>query len=122
MRRYRTALLSVGILFLSFVLCRFAFFDLHRMKDWPVVLLIAGGAILGVSALFRSRYLPLFAALGYPLSFAAGVIFQYDYAGPAGGMTLNSIWIIWTAVYALVLCIGAVMEMIAHRALERRSS
>lgn len=52
MRRYRTALLSAGILLLSFVLCRFAFFDLHRMKDWPVVLLIAGGAILGVSALF----------------------------------------------------------------------
>ncbi|MCC8357926.1 MAG: hypothetical protein LJU34_08905 [Oscillospiraceae bacterium] len=121
MKQYRITLLSASILLLSFVLCRFVFFDLHGMRDWPAVLLIAGGVILGVSVLFRSRYLPLFAALGYPLSFAVGVIFQYDYADPAGGMTLNSMWIIWTAAYAILLCIGAVIEIIARRARGRRS-
>jgi len=33
-------LISFGILLLGFVLCRYAFFGLHGMKEWPAPLIL----------------------------------------------------------------------------------
>ena len=115
MKKYGISLLSAVILLLSFFCCRFVFFESHGMKSWPCVLLAAGILIIGISALFQCVRIPLFVSLGYPLSFAAGFIFQYDYADPTGSMTLNSMWIIWTRVYLLLVCAGIAAEVIARK-------
>lgn len=61
-----------------------------------------------------SRF-PLFASLGYPVSFAAGLIFRQDYADPTGAMTLSSMWIIFLTVYLVIMCIGIGVEAIARK-------
>ena len=87
MKKYGIGLLSMAILIASFLICRFALFDMHKMKQFPLVLLIAGGLFIGISMLFGCSRFPLFASLGYPVSFAAGLIFSQDYADPTGAMT-----------------------------------
>lgn len=84
MKKYGIGLLSIAILIVSFLICRFALFDMHKMKQFPLVLLIAGGLFIGISMLFGCSRFPLFASLGYPVSFAAGLIFSQDYADPTG--------------------------------------
>ena len=111
MKKYGIGLLSMAILIASFLICRFALFDMHKMKQFPLVLLIAGGLFIGISMLFRCSRFPLFASLGYPVSFAAGLIFRQDYADPTGAMTLSSMWII----YLVIVCIGIVVEVIARK-------
>ena len=76
MKKYGIGLLSMAILIASFLICRFALFDMHKMKQFPLVLLIAGGLFIGISMLFGCSRFPLFASLGYPVSFAAGLIFR----------------------------------------------
>ena len=107
MKKYGIGLLSMAILIASFLICRFALFDMHKMKQFPLVLLIAGGLFIGISMLFAS--------LGYPVSFAAGLIFRQDYADPTGAMTLNNMWIICIIVYLVIVCIGIVVEVIARK-------
>ncbi len=115
MKKYGVGLLSMAILIASFLICRFALFDMHKMKQWPLALLIAGGLFIGISMLFRCSRFPLFASLGYPVSFAAGLIFRRNYADPTGAMTLNSMWIIWTNVYLVIMCIGMAVEAMARK-------
>ena len=115
MKKYGSSIVSAAILLLSFVLCRFVLFRLHGMKSWPVVLLLAGGAALGVSALLKCRRLPLFVSLGYPLSFAAGAMFQQTTADAGGAMALNNFWSIWTIAYLLIVCIGVAAEVFGRK-------
>lgn len=109
-----------------FFACSFAFFRViallsvcvitnNKMKQFPLVLLIAGGLFIGISMLFGCSRFPLFASLGYPVSFAAGLIFCQDYADPTGAMTLNNMWIICIIVYLVIVCIGIVVEAIARK-------
>ena len=46
MKKCGIGLLSMAILIASFLICRFALFDMHKMKQFPLVLLIAGAAML----------------------------------------------------------------------------
>ena len=114
MKKYGIGLLSMAILIASFLICRFSLFDMHKMKQFPLVLLIAGGLFIGISMLFGCSRFPLFASLGYPVSFA-GLIFCQDYADPTGAMTLNNMWIICIIVYLVIVCIGIVVEAIARK-------
>ena len=115
MKKYGIGLLSMAILIVSFLICRFALFDMHKMKQFPIVLMIAGGLFIGISMLFGGTRFPLFASLGYPVSFAAGLIFSQDYADSTGAMTLNNGWIICIIVYLVIVCIGIIVEAVARK-------
>ena len=99
MKKYGIGLLSMAILIASFLICRFALFDMHKMKQFPLVLLIAGGLFIGISMLFGCSRFPLFA----------------DYADPTGAMTLNNMWIICIIVYLVIVCIGIIVEAVARK-------
>ena len=111
MKKYVFGILSAAILVLSFILCRCVFFDLHGMKDWPVVLLVLGGLVIVAATLFKCKYIPLFTAIGYPLAFIAGVIFQTDYVAAS----TNNLWIIWTVAYLCFIAVGVVIEIIKRK-------
>ena len=55
-------LISAAILLVDFLLCRYLFFDLHGMKDWPVFMLGLGIAVLVISFLLKGQHLPLISA------------------------------------------------------------
>ena len=102
------------LLVLSWLFIRYPLFSLHGMKDWPLVLLAFGTAVIVVSEIRKCRYVPLFTALGYLASFLAGYLLQQDSLDPGGGR-LNNLWWIWTLVFLAVIVIGIVVEILQKR-------
>ena len=107
-------LISTVILLLSYAVCRYALFEMHGMKQWPLILLIVGGVIFAVSVLARSKYIPLFVSLGYPVAFAVGAVFQRDSVDPGGGAT-NSLWLIWAVAYLCIIAVGGSVEAVKRK-------
>lgn len=113
-QKYRRLLLvhliSLGVLLLGFLLCRYVFFDLHGMKEWPFDLLMFGLVALLLSLLARKQYVPWFIAIGYALGFCMGVLFHTEGTDPGGGKTDN-LWVIWTVVFLGCILAGVLFEL-----------
>lgn len=95
----------------GFLLCRYALFPYHGMIAWPETLYHIGNALLAVSFVCKWRITPFCSALGYSIGFAAGFLFQTDGFDPGGGTT-NTLWIIWTAVFAGLFLAGMIADLI----------
>ena len=52
--------ISLGILLVGFILGRYVFFDVHGMKEFPVVLLILGLVVMVISGLSTKKIIPYF--------------------------------------------------------------
>ena len=102
--------ISFGILLLGFLLCRFVFFDLHGMREWPFDLWMAGMVVILVSLIAKKQFVPWFTAVGYLLGFFAGLIFHTEGFDPGGGRTDN-LWQIWTVVFAICILVGVIFEI-----------
>ena len=113
-QKYRRLLLvhliSLGVLLLGFLLCRYVFFDLHGMKEWPFNLLMFGLVALLLSLLARKQYVPWFIAIGYALGFCMGVLFHTEGTDPGGGKADN-LWVIWTVVFLGCILAGVLFEL-----------
>ena len=107
-------LVSAAIVVVDFLLCRYVFFDLHGMKDWPGFMLGLEIAVLAVSFLLRGQHLPLISANGYLSGFVAGLVFHSKGFDPGGGRT-NNLWLIWLLVWLAVVLIGGAVELFYRR-------
>lgn len=111
MKKRLTGILSLIGLVGAYWALRYPLFFLHGMKEWPMILLILGIIVISVSGiLFDRKFLPIFTAVGYPLGFALGYWFQFDY-----GHGQNSLWIIWTCVFLAAVLIGTGIEFSARK-------
>ena len=102
---------SFVILLIDLLLCRFVFFRLHGMKEWPIDLFVAGLAVLLISLIARKRYVPWFTSAGYFVGFLVGIIFHKEGFDPGGGRTDN-LWQIWTIVFVVCILAGIVFEIV----------
>ena len=102
------------LLLTCFFLCRYTFFSLHGMKEWPVNLLVFGIVVIIISAFFNSRKVMICTPVGYMIGFAIGVFFNTDSLDPGGG-TLNNAWIIWASSFLILIAIGVVLEFITKK-------
>lgn len=100
-----------GVLLVGFLLCRFVFFNLHGMKEWPFDLFVAGVVVLLVSLIAKKQFVPWFTSVGYLVGFLAGVIFYTEGFDPGGGRTDN-LWQIWTIVFVVSILVGIVFEIV----------
>ena len=98
----------------GFVLCRYILFPMHGMREWPVVLFIAGTAVIIAAFLVKARYVPAAASVAYTPAFLIGVLFQTDGVDPGGGRT-NNLWIIWTVVFIGIIIISVVLELVLKK-------
>lgn len=114
MKGYKTTFASSTILILSFVVCRYVLFDFHGMKALPLWLLIIGGLAILIAACSKSKYVPFFTSLGYPISFVVGVVFQEDKINANGG-TSNNMWFIWTIAFIFTIIVGSIFEIIKNK-------
>ena len=102
-------LLSLGILCVGFVLCRYVFFDIHGMKELPVWLFVVGMVSVAISFFLEGKSTPICTAFAYIAGFIAGVIFQTDGVDAGGGAT-NNLWIIWVVVFVCLTLVGIICE------------
>lgn len=104
-------LVSLAVLAGAFLVIRFPLLFLHGMKEWPLDLFAVGAVVIALSGiLLRARRLPVFAAAGYLLGFAAGCLWQQSDA-PGN----SDLWIIWTAVFLVLILVGIAAEILAYR-------
>lgn len=106
-----THLISFGVLILGFLLCRYVFFGMHGMKEWPQDLLLFGLIALFVSLLARKHIAPWFTSVGYFLGFWVAVIFHTHGYDPGGGKTDN-LWGIWMVTFFVCILAGFLLESV----------
>lgn len=102
-------LLSLCVLCIGFVLCRYVFYDNHGMKQLPVWLFVVGTVSMAVSFFLEGKITPICTAVAYIIGFIAGVIFQTN-GVDAGGGTTNNLWIIWVVVFVCLTLAGIICE------------
>jgi hypothetical protein len=103
---------SMLVLFgISYWLCRFAFFQMHGMKQWPNLLAVMGITILVVAALFGNRIIPVASIIGYLGGFILAMIFNTDGVDQGGGRT-NNAWIIWGTIFIFSILLGFILSCI----------
>ena len=102
-------LLSLCVLSIGFVLCRYVFFDIHGMKQLPVWLFVVGVVSMAVSFFLEGKTTPICTSVAYIVGFIAGAIFQAD-GVDAGGGTTNDLWIIWIIVFVCITLAGIICE------------
>lgn len=103
-------LLSLCVLCIGFVLCRYVFFDIHGNRGLPACLFIIGLVCVVISFPFRGKVMPICTALAYIVGFIVGAIFQTDGVDAGGGAT-NNLWIIWAAVFVCLILASIAFEI-----------
>ena len=98
----------------SYLLCRFTFFDLHGMKQWPLIMGIVGLFVGVVASVFKKRTLALSSVLGYISGFVFAMLFNTDGTDVGGGRT-NNAWILWIITFIAFIVIGTTLEIIVKR-------
>ena len=66
-------LLSLCVLCIGFVLCRYVFFDIHGIMGLPVWLFVVGMVSMAISFFLEGKTTPIFTALAYIIGFIAGI-------------------------------------------------
>lgn len=101
----------------GFILCRYALFDLHGMKQWPCLLFVCGVVVIGISFFSKAKRVSIVSACSYVIGFFVSVVFQSDGVDAGGGRSSN-LWLIWRAVFVCCIAFAAASELIG--ALKKR--
>jgi hypothetical protein len=101
----------IGLIGISYWLCRFYFFEMHGMKQWPNLLAILSLTIILIAAIFGNRIISVATVVGYMGGFILAMIFNTDGVDPGGGRT-NNAWVIWGAVLICAILIGVIFAFI----------
>ena len=101
----------IGLLGISYWLCRYTFFEMHGMKDWTNLLAILSIVILVIATMFGKRIISVATVIGYMGGFIFAMIFNTDGIDPRGGRT-NNAWLIWGIVFILSIFIGFILSFI----------
>jgi hypothetical protein len=101
----------IGLLAISYWLCRFVFFGIHGMKQWPNLLAIVGWITIVIASIGGRRLLSIATVVGYIGGFVIGMIFNTDGVDQGGG-GINNTWKIWGIVFISTILISIILEYI----------
>lgn len=101
----------IGLLGISYGLCRFSFFEMHGMKQWSNLLTILSITIMVIATIFGNRIVSVATIVGYIGGFILAMIFNIDGVDSGGGRT-NNAWIIWGTVFVFSILIGIILGII----------
>lgn len=104
----------IGLLAISYWLCRYEFFGVHGMKQWPNMLAIVSLIIIVIASIGGRRLLSVATIVGYIGGFVLGMIFNTDGVDQGGGRT-NNAWIIWGTVFICSILISIILGFISKR-------
>ncbi len=104
----------IGLLAVSYWICRFAFFDLHGMIQWPNLLAIMSIVTIVSATIFGNRIVSIAPVIGYMGGFIIAMAFSSDTMDPGGGQT-NNAWIIWAIVLISSVLIGILWSFNSSR-------
>lgn len=107
----KVGILSLVVILISYLVFRYPLFSLHGMKDFPLLLCVAGAALILITGVIRgNKVLPFMIALGYIVGFIMGVLFGYDYDEGR-----NNLWIIWLWCFVVASLVGLAGNLILQK-------
>ena len=111
MNRILWGAVMIGLLGISYWLCRYTFFYMHGMKQWPDLLAMLGLAIMLIAISVGNRIIPIITVIGYMVGFIAAMLFRTEGVDQGGGKTNNE-WFIWGAVFVFSILLSFVIILI----------
>lgn len=111
-KRMMWPVISIILLIISFIICRYFLFDLHGMKQLIFALFIFGLIVICIAAIFNSKITMICTAVGYMASFLMGIIFQADWID-SHGTAMNNLWIWFTLGMIAFVILGVFAEIIS---------
>lgn len=116
MEKRKVGLISLCVLLASYLLFRYPLFGLHGMKEFPLVLLVVGIAVIAFFGIWKGgRIAPLYTTVGYIVGFICGCVLQRTSYDPGGG-TLNNMWQIWMGGFIAATLAGILIEVMRKKA------
>jgi hypothetical protein len=112
---------ALAALCVCYLLSRYTFFELHGMKQWPLVLFVTGLIVIIVAAFIHGHKLMVCTVVGYIGGFALGMFFNTDGVDYGGG-SINNAWWIWTVSFIVFILIGVVFEIVSRHIKKRKIS
>lgn len=104
----------IGLLAISYWLCRFVFFGMHGMKQWPNMLAIVGLITIVIASIGGRQSLSIATVVGYVGGFILAMIFNTDGVDQGGGGT-NNAWKIWGTVFICSILISIILGYISKQ-------
>lgn len=115
MKRINKSILIPSIIHIfSFIIIRYVMFDIHGMKQFPLILFLCVFIVIIVSALIKSKITPYILSISYSIGFIIGLIFQKNGNDLGGGLE-NNLWIIWVSSIFIILIISIILESIIKK-------
>ena len=108
----------LGLHGFAYWLCRYAFYEMHRIKQWTNLLALLGIVIIAIAVIFGKRITAAATVIGYMLGFILAMLFNTDGVDPRGGR-INNAWIIWGNIFVISTLLGFTMDMIALKRIKR---
>lgn len=95
MEKRKVGIISLCVLLAAYLLFRYPLFGLHGMKRFPLVLLVAGIAVIAVFGVVKGgRMAPLYTTVSYIVGFFVAYLLERITYDPGGG-TMSNFWQIW---------------------------
>ncbi|MPW27073.1 hypothetical protein GC105_14925 [Alkalibaculum sp. M08DMB] len=101
----------IGLLAISYWICRFVFFGMHGMKQWPNMLAIVSLIIIVIASIGGRQSLSVATVIGYIGGFVLAMIFNTDGVDQGGGAT-NNAWKIWGTIFICSILISIILGYI----------
>ena len=111
MEKRKVGIISLCVLLASYCLFRYPLFGLHGMKEFPLVLLVIGVAVVAIFGIAKGgRMAPLYTAVGYIVGFICGCLMERITLDPGGGH-LSDFWKYWMGGFIAATVAGILMEI-----------
>lgn len=111
MEKRKVGVISLCVLLAAYLLFRYPLFELHGMKQFPLVLFIIGAAVIVVFGIWKGgRLAPLYTTVGYIVGFILGCLLQNTFYDPGSG-TLNDFWKFWWGGFIAATVAGILQEV-----------
>lgn len=110
----KSILIPSIILIFSFIIVRYILFDIHGMKQLPLILFLCVFIAIIACDLTKAKIIPYIISISYPIGFIIGLIFQKNGTDLGGGLT-NNLWLIWASSIIVIMIISIIIEFIIKK-------
>lgn len=109
LKRSTAAILSIGLLLLSYVLIRYGLFERHGMKQWPNILAIGTILIITTTLFYCYNLSAIITSFGYIIGYFIGEILNIQGTNHDGNHA-PMLWLVWLISLIVIAIIGFLIE------------
>ena len=110
-----------GIIVISYILVRYVFFEMHKMKDFPDTLALIASALTALLIMTNKNITAVFSSFGYIVGFYIGSIYHKSYVDIVTGKSDN-LWLIWLISYVIIIGVGFVLDELMFHVKHKRKN